>query len=38
MYIYPQKRNVDALLRVGVILEVMWLQELRWLLAVVAGQ
>ena len=33
--IYPHKRNVDALLKVGVILKVVWLQELRWLLTVV---
>ena len=39
MYIYPHKQNVDALLKVGVILKVVWLQESRWLLTVVvAGQ
>ena len=40
MYIYPHKQNVDAVLKVGVILKVLWLQELRWLLmvVVVAGQ
>ena len=39
MYIYPYKRNVDARLKVGVVLKVVRLQELRRLLAVVvAGQ
>ena len=40
MYIFLHKRNVDALLKEGVILKVVWLQELRWLLTVVvvAGQ
>ena len=48
MYSYRHKRNVDALLKVGVIIKavecierfVVWLQELRWLLTVVvvAGQ
>ena len=39
MCIYPHKRNVDALLKEGVVPKAVWLQELRWLLTVVvAGQ
>ena len=42
MHIYPHKRNLDALLKVGVIIKVLVfgtlccvVQELRWLLTVI---